>query len=399
MSAEQIRVVALEPDGPSADALREHIGTDEHLRLIGTVGDLPALLLEVARQRPHIIVIALDGNRAVQRSVKEVLELAPDACVVVSSRETDPALVSRAVTAGARGFVVKPYDRGELLSTLREAFANLLDLRRRQQGDRVEGSERRGQIIAVYSPKGGVGCTTIATNVAVALRARTKKAVAIVDLDLQFGDVGVALDLRAANSITELVSHSDAVDAALIDDVFAKHFSGISALLAPETIESVEGLEPERVIQVIEQLRKHFDYVICDLWSTLDELSVGILRCADRILLVSTPELPSLKNLRRVIAATTPLLLDERTLVIVNRHPSKASLRLPDIERNLGRTIAATIPSEGIGVTQAINEGITLFDARARTRSAGSYKHLAELVVDGPPKPAAVRVARPARSA
>lgn len=398
--SEPIRILALEPDETVAAAARQQLLMDERLRFLGASADLQTLLHEVGRSRPQVVLLDLTTIKdRITRSVREVLEAAPDVCVVVTASQATPAMVSRAITAGARGLVLKPYDGRELVSTICEAYENLIDLRKLQQTDRIQHVDGRGKVIAVYSPKGGVGCTTIATNVAIALRARTKRPVAIVDLDLQFGDVGVALDLRGANSIAELVSHSEAVDAALIDDVFVKHVSGVSALLAPDTLDAVEHIGAEQVLAVIEQLRDHFAYVVCDLWSTLDDLTIGVLRTADRIALVTTPELPSLKNLRRAIAATTPLLLDDRTLVVLNRYPSKATLRLPDIERNLGRTVAATIPSDGVGITHAINEGISMFDSRARVRTSGSYRRLADLVATLPSEPEPARVGRAAGAA
>jgi pilus assembly protein CpaE len=330
------------------------------------------------------------------KGIHDILSASPETCLIVTATQVSPSIVSRAVTAGARGFLVKPYDKNDLVNTVHDSFVNLVELRRLQQTKQRPTSPSHGQIIAVYSPKGGVGCTTIATNVAVALRSRTKKSVAIVDLDLQFGDVGVALDLRGANSIAELVGHAGAIDRALLDEVLVHHESGVRALLAPDTLDAMDQLDGDRIVEAIEELRNHFDYVVCDLWSTLDELTLSTLRLADRIVLVTTPELPSLKNIRRVIAATTPLLLDERTLVVVNRHPGKAGISIEDIEKNLGHTVNATIPSEGVGVTRAINQGISTFDARAHVRASKSFQRLADLVSRHGEETPSVQVARAA---
>ena len=104
---------------------------------------------------------------------------------------------------------------------------------------------------------------------------------------------------------------------------------------------------------------------------------------ADRIILVTTPELPALRNLRRVMSATGLLLQDERTLLVANRVPGKAGIGVNEIERGLGRPIAATIPSEGVGITEAINRGMSILDERARAKSGGSYRKLAEIIAQG----------------
>ena len=104
---------------------------------------------------------------------------------------------------------------------------------------------------------------------------------------------------------------------------------------------------------------------------------------ADRIVLVTTPELPALRNLRRVIAATGLILQDDRTVLVANRVPGKVGIGVPEIERSLGRSVVATIPSEGVGITEAINRGISMLDERARAKSGNSYRKLADIIVHG----------------
>src|SRR4029077_16282635 len=169
---------------------------------------------------------------------------------------------------------------------------------------------------------------------------------------------------------------------AFIDDVFVRHESGVRALVSPDHVGSAETADPERIVRAIESLRDPFAFIVCDLWSSLDDLTLGMLRLSDHIMLVTTPEVPALKNIRRVIGATT-LLSDERTRIVLNRPPGKVGVSIADVERNLGRRVSATIPSEGIGVTDAINQGISMFDSRARVRASRSYLRLAETFLSG----------------
>jgi len=211
-----------------------------------------------------------------------------------------------------------------------------------------------------------------------------------LDLDLQFGDIGAALDLRGANSVAEVVGHED-LTSDLIDETFVKHASGVRVLLAPDDLALVEGIDPDQVVRLLGQLRRHFDYVVADLWSSFEALTLGVLRTADRVLLVTTPELPSLRNVQRVLHATrADIHLDERALVVANRYPGKTGLSHADMSKALGMKISATIPSEGVSVTDAINRGLSLLDSRARVRIARHYHDLASLVARGPAQPAVV---------
>lgn len=394
-AAQELAILALEADRTAAATIRT-MTDSSGIRLIGIVADLPRLLAAVAEKHPPVVLVDLGpGGSDVAATVRSILAASPQSCVVVTGAGATPTLISRAVTAGARGFILRPFEADELETTIRDAYAGLTDLRRLQRGEPVP-SRGHGSLIVVYSPKGGVGCTTIATNLAVALVGSAKRPVAIVDLDLQFGDVGVALDLRSANSVIDLMDHED-LDAALIDDVFIRHESGVRALVAPEQLGSAEATDPERIVRVIEKLREHFAYVVCDLWSSLDDLSLGMLRAADRVVLVTTPELPSLRSIRRVMAATS-VFADDRTEIVLNRHPGKAGVSISDVEKHLGRAVSCAIASDGIAVTDAINQGISVFDSRARVRASRGYRRLADRILVGRADPGATTIAAVARA-
>src|SRR5436309_11840972 len=392
-----IRVLVLETEPEAANHARDALSGDERMLLVGTVTDQGSLLDKLGATYAQVAVVDLAGLRGeVGPAVREILSRAPECCVIVTGANVAPGIVSHAVTAGARGFLLKPYQPEDFVATVREAYVNFQELRRLQRIDRTPGvTTRPGAVIAVYSPKGGVRCTTIAINLAVALARRGgKSSVGLVDLDLQFGDIGIALDVKSANSVAELLNHVDSIDQQLVDEVFVKHASGVRVLLAPDNLATVPAIDPDRVARVVDQLRPHFQYIVCDLWSSLEELTLGTLRMADRIILVTTPELPALRNLRPAMSAAGLLLQDERTLLVANRVPGKAGIGLAEIERGLGRSIAATIPSEGIGITEAINRGISILDERARAKAGGSYRKLADLIATGL-EPAAISRARP----
>src|SRR6266849_5464151 len=325
MTGNPLSLIALEADAKASAALRDATSNGD-VSLLATVADIASLVTAVSTHHPALALVDLaHAGIDVASAVRSVLAVAPECCVVVTGTDASPATISRAVSAGARTFILRPFTGAELVTTLREAHSNLADL-------------------------------------------------------------------RGANSLVELVNHADSIDDAFIDEVFVRHESGIRALVAPENIAAVETVDPARVARALDALRQHFAYIVCDLWSSLDELTLATLRSADRVVLVTTPELPSLKNVRRVIAATTPLLLDERTQIVLNRHPGKVGVSVADVEKNLGRPVSATIPSEGIGVTDAINQGISFFDSRARVRASRSYTKLAETIIRESPKRAAAEL-------
>ncbi len=385
-----------EPNEREAAAARKALSADGFMNVLRTVSDRRGVLASVAGLEPDVVVLdaaAAEGD--VAAVVREIVTHCPSCTVILTAAEAAPDVLSRAVVAGARGFLLKPYRPEELVTTSRDAFLNA-----RQVRDWVEQGKRTepvaGAIVAVYSPKGGVGTTMIATNLAVALGTRTGEPVGIVDLDLQFGDVGVVLDLKSPNSIVDLATQTGEIDDTLVQDVFVKHPSGVRALLAPENLELAGTLDPERIVKVLGQLREHFAYVVCDTWCSFDELTVAALGAADRVVLVTTPELPALRNLRRAIDELPSLQLDHKGLIVANRYPGKVGLGMPEMEQALGKKVSLTVPSEGIAVTQAINQGILALDTRARVRISQSFVELADLMVRevGPRRPRSLQ--RPA---
>ena len=359
--------------GPAEQA-SSVISSERGMRVVSISGDRAAFDASLDEHSPAVAVIdaaAVPGDALIELCRATARRgVAP----IVIGGGSDASLLSRAVMAGARGFLIRPYEPEELLEAIREVgLAGAAE----RSPDRSVG---QGAVIAVYGPKGGSGATTIATAVAVALAGRADTRVALLDLDLRFGDVGIALDLRSPNSITDLIAQPGTIDQALVDDLFVRHQSGLRALLAPETLALADAVEPASIARAIEGLRPHFDLLVCDLPSSFDDITGAVLQIADVILLVTTPELAALKDLQRAIVAAPALRSEARTKLVVNRFPSRAAVDVAEIERALGRKVSLTIASDGAAITQALNTGISMLDPRAHVRGAKSYRDLADLV-------------------
>lgn len=368
----------------------ELIGSDRHeadglrpafaaagIRITGTSTSVDEVLARPAAACAHVLVLDISVTPEPAAAVRQLLGHCKESVIIVTGTDAPAATISKAVGAGARGFLLEPYEPHDLVATIQAAYETARAYGTVRAG---RGTTRAGRLLCVYSPKGGVGCTTIATNLAVAL-ANRGNSVALIDLSLQFGDVGSVLDLTGVNSIVELLGHDQITDE-MVNEAFALHSSGVQVLLAPKDLAVVETIDPEDVVTLVEKLAGRFDYVVCDLWSSLEELSMQVMEAADRVLMVTTPELPALHSVQRVITSTRDRLrLDERCLLIGNRMPGRVGLSVAEISRAFGREFAVTIPSEGAGITEAINRGLSLFDSRVNQRIARHYEHLADVVV------------------
>jgi pilus assembly protein CpaE len=364
--ADQISVAILEP--ATGGAASPIVSSERDLRLVAIASDPATLVAGLQEHRPSVTIV--DAGTLTADAFAEAVAAAVrlDVPLIVLGEVDRAADLSRAVLDGARAFFIKPLDADAFVEAIRQVAAHTSS-----RGGRATGG---GALIAVYGPKGGVGTTTVATSLSVGL-AQAKKRVCLVDLDLQFGDVGVFLDLKGQNTVADLLGHADALDPALLDDILQTHSSGLRVLLAPEQLGAGGALDPDAVSRLLERLREHFDRVVVDLASAYTDLTATVLGAADCVLIVTTPELPALQNAQRALVATK---LDGRARIVVNRSPGKVGIGIPEIERALGRVVFATIPSDGVNVTQAVNRGLSPLDAQAHTTAARPLRQLAALV-------------------
>jgi len=213
----------------------------------------------------------------------------------------------------------------------------------------------------VLSGKGGCGKTFVAINLAAALRVETSTRVCLVDLDLQFGDVGVMMNLDHAKTITELVDGQGSMDWEFIDDVLADGPLGLRVLLGPFSPEYGDLVRAEHVRAIVDILRREFDYVVVDTASQLSEATLEAIDAADRVIVVGALTIPAIKDTRLMLKMLESLKVNrDRISVVVNGHDAHAVYDAPSIERNLKFPVRVQLPSEPRLVGGSIHRGSPL---------------------------------------
>ncbi|MCH7662382.1 MAG: AAA family ATPase [Chloroflexi bacterium] len=212
---------------------------------------------------------------------------------------------------------------------------------------------------AVFSPRGGVGCSTIATNLALSIMENASKNVLLFDGKQYFGHADVMLNLRTRNSIVDLIPHSNNLDEGLVSDVVLEHVSGLKVLLSPPSIQVAQGIRPEDIYNIMVAVQRMYDYVVLDGGNALSENTVTMLDSAFRILLVLQPDLASLRDARQFLEISHSLgYPNEKILLVLNEADIKGGVKSADIESALQRKLFATIPSESAIALRSINRGI-----------------------------------------
>lgn len=329
---------------------------------------------ELAKElRPDVILMDInmpdmDGITATETIRKSV----PFSQIIILSVQSDPNYMRRAMLAGARDFLTKPPTIDELTSAIRRAGRMAHDEKAKSRAAlppqmQVPGSvpfagplTSMGKVITVYSPKGGTGCTTIATNLAIALNNEETPAV-IVDGNLQFGDVAVFLNEQGKNSIVDLAPRVDELDPETVDGVLINHAaSGIKVLTAPYRPEQSESVTGDQFVKVLNYLRRMFSYIIVDTSSTLTDVTLGTIQeTSDLVVLVTTQDIPSIKNARLFLDLSDALGVPRKIILFVmNMFDKRIGITPEKVGESFKQEIAAILPLDQRTVVPSINRGV-----------------------------------------
>lgn len=389
----KIRVLIVDDIPETRESLRKLLYFESDLEVVGTAASGEDAVRQTKETRPDIVLMdinmpGMDGITATET----ITQRFPYAQVIMMSVQADADYLRRSMLAGAREFLTKPFTADDLVNSIRRVYE--LGLSRRvtleQAGVPVEGAvgvaakpaKPQGKLITVFSPKGGTGRSTIAVNLAIALQGLGDYKVALVDANLQFGDVAVLLNLQATRSIADLVPQIKDLDSDMLASVLTPHSSGVKALLAPSRPELADLVAPEHLKAIVQQLLTLFDFVIVDTWTSLHDLVLGILDISDRILLITTPDIPAIKNAKLFFEVTDALQYpEERAMLIVNMADRRGAINVRDIETSIKHPVAAKIPLDERGAIQAANEGVPVAFGNRKSPMAQAITDLANMLV------------------
>lgn len=395
----RITVIIAESDREFLEQLASWLSSEASIEVIEAVSDGESAVGLARRHKPDVVLmdLQLPGRSGIE-ATELITTLLPNTGVIMISQDGAPDSLRKAMIAGARQFVLKSTTRQELVRTVREVHQTTVarrvltgptpDLQVRTPTPSLANEPRRiGQIIAVFSPKGGVGVTTVAVNTALALRREHNSRVALVDGSLPFGDIAVFLDLAPNRSVMDLVVSPEQIDAEFIEGALSTHQrTGMKVLLAPPRPEMAEMVTAEQLRRTLTVLRDHYDFTVVDTWSCLDERVLTILEVADRILLCFTLDLPAIKSTKVFLEVSELLRFPaEKIVPVLIKSTGTQGIEIRDVESTLGRQLGAQISNDARLASRAINEGDPLVLGHTATVVAQDLRRLAaDLAGDAP---------------
>ena len=351
-------------------ALSNHPGAS----LLMVTDDPQQAFTETARLRPTALIInfAQIGDPGL-KLVQSVTAECPKSAVICASRDASPDLILRSLRVGARDFIRLPISEEDLATVFERTTQFSIDNAETEHN-------KRGRAIAVFSSKGGCGCSLIATNLAMLQNSPT----ALVDLNLQSGDLELLLGVKPKFSLADVVENRDRLDDALLTSYLTPRSKNVSLLAAPIKAESAEDIEPRHIYEVMELLRQRFDFVIIDTPHSFDAVTISALDHADQILMVLTLEIHAIRSTRRALEIFDRLGYPRKKIrLVVNRWTKNNELDQKQVESFLGERVVGFVQSDYRAAVNSINLGQPLVESAPASRVTADLRAIAAKLFEG----------------
>lgn len=329
--------------------------------------------------KPHVIIIQCDDEYKIAIDLAEKIYIKiPGCAVILLCDKFDVSMIEKVMLAGVRKVLQFPIDAETLTENI--TLAHYMEKSRMENADVTASNNMQSRIVTVFGAKGGIGKTTITVNLAVSL-AKMGKKVAIIDADLQFGDVNVYFDIDPKDTISELSQGNDAGDIDAIKRLMALHFSGVSIICAPKSPEYAEYVTPKNIETMINTMRPFYDYILIDTSPVFNDVSMVAIENSNLVLLISVPDISTLRNTKISLNILESLQQREKTEIVINRL-TKGLISLKDMQRVLNEQVKNTITFDFKTAITSHNKGIPIVLDAPKSEISKDLKKLANYVVN-----------------
>lgn len=376
MEKEKTSVLVVDDIANTREDIKRLLYFEEDIVVVGEAGDGEEALRQVQELKPDVVLMdinmpGMDGIMATEAIFNSV----PETAIIIISIQGEPEYLKKAMAAGARDYLVKPLSSNELSETIRRVSKTYKT--RAVRAAAVPAPETKAEpvlptnrIIVVFSSKGGVGKTTLSCNLAVCLAQESRKNVALVDLNLQGGDVSVMLNLSPRGTISDLVKEEEKIEYSLVNSFMAPHMSGLKILPAPLRPEEADVITSGHIVEILTMLKNHYDFIIVDTTPLFNDLTLSAMEMADDILLTFTRDLAAIKHVATDMEILDTLAMSDKVKLVLNQATLDYGIKINELEKRLNRSPAAMLPYDEKTVLSSVNKGHPFVLTHQNTRIA-----------------------------
>lgn len=371
--AVMLRTVIIDSDAESRALLRKTLATTPSVVVVSEYAEIRQAAVDLPGRRPDLVVVELPGDaadRAIQ-AIHEMAEMVPDAAIFATGQATSAEFVIQVIRAGAAEFLSRPVERDDVLTALDKL----------SRGRRAPTAPRMsGRIMSVFATKGGLGATTLATNLAVCLAGKRPDRTLLVDFDTRQSDVRTLLSVRSPYSVLDALENLERMDDAYLRGLLTRHESGLMVLPGPSKIERTAP-STEQIQAALEILRSHFVHVVADLRHDFDLGTLATLEVSDTVLFLTGPTVSGIRSAAAGIAAFRSFGLNlNKVKVVLMREDTGGDVTLKHVREALGVPVFWKTPSDYQAVVSAINTGEPVVTASPRSKVSKNLRELADLL-------------------
>jgi len=379
---EKIKILIVDDIDDIRENICKLIEFHPEIEVVGEAATAKEAMEKAKLTKPDVILMdinmpGMDGIAATEVITEEL----PEINIIMMSVQGEQEYLRRAMIAGAKNYLIKPFTSDELLQAVTQAYNN--EQKRKNALKNEKAAMKKGQIITVFSTKGGVGKTTISTNLAVALGELFGGKVGVLDADLQFGDIALFLNIMPKATIFDLVRDIDSLDSNLLESYLTSYNDNVQVLAAPFRPEQADAIAGNHLTTILKTMVNMFDYVVIDTAPVFNEVMLSVLDAADCILVVSSLDLPSIKNVKICLEIMESLHYPpEKIKIVLNRDNSEGGIETSEVEESFHQKLMGTLPSDGKIVLAAVNKGIPFVLSHPETMVAQGVYKLAKAIVN-----------------
>ena len=373
---QKIPTIVLSDEFSTKEILKLYVGEFDRLDVVETPQNTSSVLdmLNSMADKSVMLIDLSDNTSEKLEFMQKVSSQCKNCKIIALSDNPSVDLIIQIMRSGAKEFLPVPIIKNELYDVLTKIMTQLEEPKR----------NNKCKIISVFSNKGGIGKTSLATNLALELATITKENVALIDMNFQMGDITTFLDLKPSFNISYMLENIDKINETFLLSTLEKYKNTSLYILAdPPYFKQADTIQPKLIAKLFNTLKDTFSYIIVDAEASFSGKSIATLDNSDLILLVSVANLPALRNTQRCLELFEKLGYDrEKTQIVINRYMENDEIKEDDVEKVLSKKIYWEIPNNYFAIMSAINKGVPVSTINSTTNVAQSYRALAKNIAD-----------------